>query len=156
MRLRPPRWLRRTSAPQGRHMRGVAPVTVPGAAATLVSAAAEPYLVIDAPSAVERLAEPLAAVPVAAGSAPDDVTDGDPTLELHAVGHEPPVTEGEIDGAPVPGPALGSGPLVDPPEPEPLVGLGFADGDVLELAADDPRAAGFRDVAAAVLGRTAP
>lgn len=176
MRLRLPRWLRRTPAPRGRHVRTTAPVTVPGAGGALVAAAVTPFLVAEAgaPEAV-ALSGPGTdpALPVAdlRPVGPPPVTPGDlgvPT-EPHpslAAPHAPAPTAPAEDppSTPAPPPAS-SGPMAaplegaapaEPPEPlenpEPTVGLGFADGDVLELAADDPRLAGFQDAAAAVLG----
>jgi len=50
-------------------------------------------------------------------------------------------------------------PLLQPPTPEesaaPIVSLGFADGESVALAEDDPRVGSFRAAAAAVLGDAA-
>lgn len=143
MRLRLPRWLRPEPVPQGRHVRRPAPVTAPSAAAALVVGAAEPYLVAPTP-----LDDPVAA-PEAAPEAP---------AQLPPPGPEP-VTAGDqvpapVEAASVEAPAEPAAPVPDlAPAAEPTVGLGFADGGVLELAPDDPRLAGFQDAAAAVLGR---
>ena len=146
MRLRLPRWLRPEPVPQGRHVRRPAPVTAPSAAAALVVGAAEPYLV--APTALD---DPVPA-PDAALEAPAELPPPEPE----------PVTAGDQIAAPVEAaavealeaPAGPAAPVLDAaPAAEPTVARGFADGGVLELAADDPRLAGFQDAAAAVLGR---
>ena len=148
MRLRLPRWLHRTPAPQGRHVRTTVPVSAPGAAATLVSATVEPYLMAAAPSPDPAPAAPSVPAVDLRPPEPAPVTEGDVgtlTEPMPAV-QAPP---GALEALPV----VAEPTAAEPPDtPEPTVALGFADGGVLELAPDDPRLAGFHDAAAAVLG----
>lgn len=154
MPLRLPRWLRRTPAPQGRHVRTAAPVSAPGAAATLVSATVEPYLMAAPPSPAPAPVAPSVPAVDLRPPEPAPVTEGDvgtvtePMPPVLAPTETPAVPPEAAELA-APAPAE----IAQAAEPaEPTVGLGFADGGVLELAPDDPRLAGFHDAAAAVLG----
>ena len=110
MRLRLPRWLRRPPAPQGRHLRGTVPVTVPGAASALVAAASEPLLVPVQPPVQQAAPLPdvppdaaAAAVadPAPSGQVLDTDGDGAPTVSLG-------FADGEVHALPPDDPRLTS------------------------------------------------
>ena len=150
------RLLRRRPAPAGRHSRAVPGPLVPGAAATLV-AAADPW---DLPAYADLAPADDAEAPTAAGTEPvattPDGTVPDDTMPA-AVVAAPPVllappvaASGPILLAAEPAPP---GPAPAPPTAGavPAVSLGFADGALVDLPADDPRVRTFAAAAAAML-----
>jgi hypothetical protein len=136
------RWnpFRRPAAPAvGRHTRAVGP-SVPGAAATLVAVAAAAAAADERPAVEDPVPDLSAAAPL-----PQSPVEGPETSALLStpdeVVHQVPE---HLPGPPVPG----SPPVAGVPG---SVRLGFADGAAVELATDDPRAAGLRAVADALL-----